>query len=269
MSLRLNWGNEVARAPEPVPKCSDTGETPVPQIGAIMPRVLAAIAFVLYSQIAFAESPTTAPAAAPTISGKLGTPIQLFNGKDLTGWTWFARPPKGDPATQPSAKLEDVWSVHDGVLHDVGKPTGYVYSNKEFSNYRLIVEQRHIKKGNGGILIAVRAPEKVWPKCIEVQGGSGGEGDMYNHGSYKFTVDPARLMKGKAYGIKMIGPASAKPIGEWDTIEVVVDHGKLWAIVNGQLQNVVTDAEDLTGQIGLQAEGGEMEFRKVELTPIE
>ncbi len=219
----------------------------------------------------FADNPTTAPSTPPAISGKLGTPIQLFNGKDLAGWSWVAKPAAGtNPTTLPAlAKIDDVWSVKYGILHDVGKPNGYLHTDREFSNYRLVVEQRHIKKGNGGIFVAVRPPEKVWPKCIEVQGGSGGEGDLYNHGSYKLTVDPARVMKGKSYGFKMIGPPSAKPIGEWDTIEVVVDHGRMWVTVNGQFQNVVTDTEDLTGGIALQSEGGEMEFRKVELTPID
>jgi hypothetical protein len=38
--------------------------------------------------------------------------------------------------------------------------------------------------------------------------------------------------------------------------------------VNGVLQNIATNTEDLNGKIGLQSEGGEMEFRKIELTPI-
>jgi len=236
-----------------------------------MVRLLLVLAILSLVPRAIADTPTTAPATPPAISGKLGTPIALFNGKDLAGWSWVAKPASGtDPATLPAAvKIDQVWSVKDGVLHDVGKPNGYLHTDREFSNYRLVVEQRHIKKGNGGIFIAVRPPEKVWPKCIEVQGGSGGEGDVYNHGSYKLTIDPERVMKNKSYGFKMFGPPSAKPIGEWDTIEVVVDHGKMWAIVNGQFQNIVTDAEDLSGGIGLQSEGGEMEFRKVELTPIE
>lgn len=235
-----------------------------------MTRLTAAVATLFCAAIVLAESPVPVP-TAPAISGKLGTPVQLFNGKDLVGWTWFARPAKGtDPATLPApAKLEEVWSVKEGILHDAGKPAGYLYCDRSFSNYKLVIEQRHIKKGNGGIMIGVRPPEKIWPKCIEVQGGSGGEGDLYNHGSYKLTVDPARVMKGKSYGINRIGPVSAKELGEWDTVEVYADHGKLWVTVNGQLQNLATEVEDLTGQIALQSEGGEMQFRKVEVTPIE
>jgi hypothetical protein len=46
--------------------------------------------------------------------------------------------------------------------------------------------------------------------------------------------------------------------------------GKTWPrTVNDQFQNIATETESLADQIGLQAEGGEMEFRKIELTPIE
>src|SRR5258706_311602 len=70
-----------------------------------------------------AEQPATAPAVAPPISGKLGTPIQLFNGKDILGWTWVMRAPKA--STQPVA-LTGPWSVRNGLLHSDGKPVGYL-----------------------------------------------------------------------------------------------------------------------------------------------
>ena len=50
---------------------------------------------------------------------------------------------------------------------------------------------------------------------------------------------------------------------------MIVDNGNLTVTVNGKLQNIATNTESLAGQIGLQSEGGEMEFRKVELRPIE
>src|SRR5207247_10044375 len=71
------------------------------------------------------NAPTTAPVSPPPLSGALGTPVQLFNGKDLHGWVWYQRPPR--TATAPAAvAIEQVWSVADGVLHTRGKPTGYI-----------------------------------------------------------------------------------------------------------------------------------------------
>src|SRR3954468_22535807 len=97
---------------------------------------------------AAAAAPTTAPAP----SGALGKPIQLFNGTDLTGWTWYQRPPKSAtaPATAPAAvPIDQVWSVRDGILHCAGKPTGYIRTETSYENYILTVEQRHVAKGNG------------------------------------------------------------------------------------------------------------------------
>ena len=65
-----------------------------------------------------------------------------------------------------------------------------------------------------------------------------------------------------------IGPVSEKPLGEWNVLDIIVDHGNVTVRVNGQLQNVATGMDDLTGKIGFQAEGAAMEFRKVQVTPI-
>src|SRR4051794_29964816 len=82
--------------------------------------------------IAAEDPPATAPTALPPpLSGPLGEPIQLFNGKNLDGWVWYQRPPK--TATAPaSVTVADVWSVKDGLLHCKGKPTGYIRSDKEY-----------------------------------------------------------------------------------------------------------------------------------------
>lgn len=58
-------------------------------------------------------------------------------------------------------------------------------------------------------------------------------------------------------------------MGEWDTVETTVDNGTITVKVNGILQNTATNVEPLSGTIGLQCEGSEMEFRKLELRPIE
>ena len=61
---------------------------------------------------------------------------------------------------------------------------------------------------------------------------------------------------------------SEKPLGQWNTmvIECVGDAVKVW--VNGDLVNLGTKCTATKGQIALQAEGSEVEFRKLELTPI-
>ena len=215
--------------------------------------------------VAAAENPPTTSAIAPPLSGALGEPIQLFNGKDLAGWMWYQRPPKTTTAPA-SVTISDVWSVKDGRLHCKGKPSGYIRTEKEFGgNYVLTVEQRHVAKGNGGILFALSGEDKIWPHCLEVQGQNGEEGDIRNIADFKMTMDPARVEPKR---LRRIGPSSEKPAGEWETVRIVVDSGNLTVFVNDKLQNIATNTENLAGKIGLQSEGGEMEFRKIELTPI-
>ena len=97
-------------------------------------------------------------------------------------------------------------------------------------------------------------------------GASGDTGDFWNHNNLQMTTDPARVKKTRT--VKM-GPNSENPVGQWNTVVVTVNRGRLWVTVNGKLQNLATDTQDMSGRVGLQSEGAEMEFRKVELTPIE
>ena len=214
-----------------------------------------------------ATSTASAPLTAPPISGKLGTPIQIFNGKDLSDWTWHPLPSKKVP--NPTSKLKEVWSVSaDGILHSKGKPTGYLQFETPFTNYVITVEERQLEKGNGGIMVGM--PEKAvkgWPG-LEIQTMTDNAGDLWNHQLLKMTGDPKRTTN-KGQRIVKNGPDSQKPVGEWDTMEVIVDKGTLTFTVNGVVQNVVTDTESLVGKVGLQSEGAAMEFRKVQVTPIE
>jgi len=226
-------------------------------------KFLAILFALILPAAALADAPATQP-SAPPISGKLGQPIELFNGKDLTGWVWIAKPPKGKASTRPST-IDDVWSVSNGLLHDRGKPTGYIRTTVDYDNYVLFVEQLHVNKGNGGVLFAMTGPDKVWPHCIEAQSLNGEEGDFRNVAEFKMTMDPLRLEPKR---LRRIGPDPEKPVGQWETFVITVDHGNLTLTINGSLQNIATHTQSLNGRIGLQAEGGTIEYRKVELTPI-
>jgi hypothetical protein len=209
-------------------------------------------------------TPTTQPTPpAHPLSGKLGTPVDLFNGKDLTGWSWHA---------DDASKIEDVWTVKDGILHCAKGKKGYIRLDKEYANFVLTVEQRHVAPGNGGFFVCMFGPDKVWPDGVQIQGKSAAIGDLINQNSSmkKIVTDPARTKTvNKDVLITRIGPNNEKPVGEWNTIEATVDHGNLTVKVNGQLQNWATDLTPATGKIAIQDEGVEMEFRKFTLTPIE
>ncbi len=205
------------------------------------------------------------PLAAPPLSGALGQPVELFNGRDFTGWVWFQRPPRPGTDT-PVVGRDDVFSIKDGILVSKGRPTGYLRTEQAFENYVLTVEQRHVSAGNGGLLVGIPEQDKVWPG-LEIQTRTGFAGDLWNHNRLKLPVAPSAIDPENSRHV-LRASDTQKPVGEWETMEVVVDSGNLVFKVNGVIQAVVTGGESLAGRVGLQAEGAPMEFRKITLTPI-
>jgi hypothetical protein len=188
--------------------------------------------------------------------------IKLFNGKDMEGWTFYL--------TDKNAKMEDVWSVDDGVIICKGKPAGYIRTKESYKNYVLTLEWRFDPKkgpGNSGVLLRMVGQDKVWPKSVEAQLMSGQAGDFWNIDDFKMTVDKSRT-KGRNT-VRAKPSIKEKPLGEWNKYRIVVDHGKVQLYVNGELQNEATDVEEVAGKICLQSEGAEIHFRNIELTPIE
>ena len=196
-------------------------------------------------------------------------PVQLFNGKNLDGWSCYL--------ADKDVKCCDVWSVKDGLLCCKGKPMGYLHTKKKYENLKLVVEWRWPegeKPTNSGVLMRITGEPKALPKCIEAQLMHGNAGDFYGFQGCKIDgaadrkIEKESEMCGKLTGVKKMCGAE-KPAGEWNRYEIVLDGGKLSAKVNGKLVNEATDCDQVAGFIGLQSEGGPIQFRKVELTPIE
>jgi hypothetical protein len=64
------------------------------------------------------------------------------------------------------------------------------------------------------------------------------------------------------------GPSAERPLGEWNTLEVVAQGDTLTVWVNGQEVNRMTGVVPAAGMIALQAEGTPVDFRHVKLTPL-
>ena len=189
---------------------------------------------------------------------KAAEPIQLFNGKDLTGWEFAS--------SDPNDKIENVWSVKDGVIHCVGHPSGYIRTKDDYTNFKLKVQWRTIKAGNSGVLIRMQCPpDKVWPRGIECQLNTNDAGDIWNIDKFPFTTDPTRVHERQTVKLH---DSSEKPLGEWNQYEITADGGDLELKVNDVIQNTATDCAVLPGKIILQSEGAEIEFKNIELTPL-
>ena len=235
------------------------------------------ILFVALAGAGFIGAAPGVPAGKPVVppvvplAGKLGTPIPLFNGKDASGWLWHG--------TIPGSKLEETFTVKNGVLHCAAvksNATGFIDTDKAYKNYVLTIDYRHITPANGGIFICIAGEEKVWPDALQVQGKFGAVGDLFNQntGMKKMTTDPARTrVAAKDILVTRIKPADGqvieKPLGEWNTLVITIENGNLSVTNNGILVNTATEVTPNSGKIGIQAEAAEMEFRKIELVPIE
>jgi hypothetical protein len=171
--------------------------------------------------------------------------------------------------------------VRNGLLVSLGKPGGHLISDKIYRNYRLEVEYRFAAKpGNCGVLVHASTPRalyKMFPKSIEVQMQHESAGDFWCIVEEITTPDmEARRgpteewggTEGKKRQIKNLTDGSEKPAGEWNNmvIECVDREIKVW--INGDLVNYGYDCTADMGQIALQAEGSEVEFKKLVLTPI-
>lgn len=194
---------------------------------------------------------------------------KLFNGRNLDGWHAYL--------SDHRSGIEDVWSVRDGILICKGEPMGYLFTKEAFTNFRLNLEWRWApgeKPGNSGLLMRINGKPMPLPRGLEMQLKSGSAGDFYGFHGMKLSGAAARLTssKGGELAGDLIGvgkmQANEKTPGEWNVAEVTLNEGKLEARVNGLLVNEATDCETVAGPVALQSEGGEIHFRKVEITPL-
>jgi hypothetical protein len=201
--------------------------------------------------------------------------VSLFNGRDLTGW--HVDVPKMD--NDPNVKSPFI--VRDGMLVSLGTPNGHLITDAVYQNYRLEAEYRFPgKPGNCGILVHASTPRvlySMFPKSIEVQMLHDNAGDFWCIGEDIKVPDMEKrrgpkenwgVTEGKARRILNLTDDSEKPVGQWNTmiIECLGNAVKVW--VNGDLVNYGYDCTAAKGQIAVQAEGSEVEFRKLQLTPI-
>jgi len=199
----------------------------------------------------------------------------LFNGKDLSGWTSDVPKADKDPNIAPSFK------VRDGKLVSMGNPKGHLITDGVYKDYRLDVEYRFPGKGgNCGVLVhssKLRALYRMFPQSIEVQMMSRNAGDFW---VIQEDIEVPDMVKRrgpkekwgrsekKARRIVNLTDDSEKPLGEWNHMIVVCEGRKIAVWMNGDEVNNGFNCTTNQGKIALQAEGTEVEFRRVELTPL-
>lgn len=201
--------------------------------------------------------------------------VSLFNGENLDGWhVDVPEMDEDDSAINP-------FIVRDGMLVSLGTPNGHLITDKAYQDYRLEVEYRFAgEPGNCGILVHASTPRSLYemfPKSLEVQMMHENAGDFWcivenievpDMEARRGPKEEWGITEGKGRRILNLTDGSENPLGEWNrmVIECLDDQIKVW--VNDDLVNYGTSCTTQQGQIAVQAEGAEVEFRKLLLTPI-
>lgn len=199
----------------------------------------------------------------------------LFNGEDLSGWHVDV------PEMDDDTTARNPFIVRDGMLVSLGTPGGHLITDDTFQNYRLEVEYRFAGvPGNCGVLVHASTPRalyEMFPKSIEVQMMHENAGDFWcivedikvpDMEARRGPKEEWGITEGKARRIMNLTDGSEKPVGEWNNMVIECEGSSVKVWVNGDMVNHGTDCTASSGNIALQAEGSEVEFRKVELTPL-
>jgi hypothetical protein len=183
--------------------------------------------------------------------------IKLFNGKDLNNWVFILKEPAVDP--------QKVFSVKNGVVHISGEPFGYMRTNDVYTGYKLHLQWRWpYEATNSGVFIHAQSPDGIWPSCIECQLMAGNAGDFICMGG----SDMNERIDKKNIVVKKSSVSNEKPVGKWNTMEVICKDNTIEVYINGLLQNKASGVTLSKGSICLQSEGKDIEFRKIFLAKL-
>jgi hypothetical protein len=195
--------------------------------------------------------------------------VDLFNGKDLTGWI--------DVNTSP-----ETWYVKDGLLICKGKPIGVMRSEKQYENFLLHVEWRHMEPGgNSGIFawsdalpfgnrlpkgLEIQMLELDWVK-LRTRNGKGPpiayvHGELFGAGGLKAKPDNPRGSRSKSLENRCKGK------GEWNVYDVVCVDGVVKLSVNGKFVNGISNVQWKKGYLCLESEGAEIHFRNLKIMEL-
>ena len=182
--------------------------------------------------------------------------VPLFNGKSLDGWMNVNCAP-------------ETWIVRDGMIICTGIPTGVLRTEKQYENYILELEWRHINKGgNAGLFIhsdPITAVGQPFTRSIEIQIMDGNAGDMFSiHGA---TMTPDKPHP-KGWVRSFPAEDRMKPTGQWNHYRVESRAGTATLAVNGKIVTRGYHLNPRKGYIYLESEGSEVHFRNIRIVEL-
>ena len=209
-------------------------------------------------------------AAASSVRGIIFKVALAFAGANAAAGDLSVGGSGWEVVATPAVTLADVVTIRaDGVVAVSSKSLGYIASAATYRNYHLHVEWRWSDKpGNAGVLLHISPGpmDRVWPLSVQVQTKHGSTGDLLPMAGARF----AEPLSGAAVPLKArIAPDSEKPVGEWNSCDIVARNGVVEVSVNGIIQNRASALTPGAGRVGFQLEGTPYELRRVTLVPLD
>lgn len=178
---------------------------------------------------------------------------------------------------------EDTWHKEKDQLICKGLPIGVMRSEKQYENFILKVDWRHMEAGgNSGVFVwsdATPDPKTRLPGGVEVQML---ELDWVNLNKRDGKKPPIAYVHGELFGVGGVetipdnprGTRSksienrAKGRGIWNSYTVICVDGTIKLSVNGKFVNGIRNATIKKGYLCLESEGAEIQFRNFELVEL-
>lgn len=195
------------------------------------------------------------PARPNLAQVKFGAPVELFNGRDLTGWKL------------KETGVTNSWSIDQGVLanrppkHVEGQPrqrSGNLRTEREFEDFNLKLEVNVPEGSNSGVYL-----RGIYE--IQVQDSYGKALDSHNMGALYSRITPS--------------VAAEKPAGAWQSLDMTLVDRHVTVVLNGK---TIIDNQPVAGCTGgamwsdqfrpgpiyLQGDHGAVSYRNLVLRPV-
>jgi hypothetical protein len=184
--------------------------------------------------------------------------VEIFNGKDLTGWEVMGR-------------AKDSFYAEDGVLVCAGKRADWIRYTEELDNFVLRVDYKVTKGANSGVFLRSRIKGHPAYTGFEIQ--------IFDD----YGLRPDTHASGAVYDVVTPTENTSKPMGEWNQFEITCDGPKVIVVHNGT-KIIDINLDEFTepigkfktpyaklprkGYIGLQDHGYPLWFRNISVKKL-
>jgi hypothetical protein len=172
-----------------------------------------------------------------------GTPIKLFNGKDVSGWHTDGK---------------NQWIVENGVLRSPHSGSNLI-TDKTFTDFKLHIEFRYQQGSNSGVYLRGRYEVQI----IDTKTGD---------------PEPINNQFSAVYGFLPPNKMMAKDAGEWQSYDITLVGRLVTIVANGTMVicrqeipgitgGAINSAEGEPGPLLIQGDHGPIDFRNIIITP--